>query len=1292
MRFMTQVRIMAHLIQLGCCVMLWLVLAALTLADNPADWTGNFTRNPGFEEDFVNANAEPHVLSFKGDWFYNQQDHVPDCWTLVGTATLNEKNPHEGKRSLILSEKATATQSFPGAVLQEGGSAWQQAPHKPMTIPQPEKLLQPWRATVWCRGGGKISLGGVEAVASGAAWEQLTLECPVEKVAKDGSMSVTLTGPGEFDDLTVQEKLSATPNLLGNSGFENADKEGQPTGFSLQQKFDWIGPTYYVWTDWMHFHDENRGPVRVDPLIFHGGKQSLRFDVYPGDEKFVESDAILLNQDQPHLIEVAGFVRADRIKMLDIRCVDEDGANWPCTYPIQPEWNVGGTALFGNGTFGWRYVRKYFAPPFNAPVKAVRIRLAARGFNGSTLDDSGTRSYGVACGTVWWDDFRVVERTTPQAALQSRGVKIPPASPALPAGFTVADIDLGERLYGQNELSLMLTNSGGNAAFRGRLTTTLPNAEPIVTESAAVTIAATAKGTVRIPYRIDQVVGQLRQQGTLQLELFRDAQSLGIATYAFNTWPVVVDIDIARHYNLPAENPVTTSLNLGVAKATLAQVATLELELKRPADKASLGKQVISNLQTAFAETLKLLPASKAQSVEFNLPTPSWWADRNNLLIVKLDLSQLKVWPHDNPTRDTVLEVRGRDAAGKVLFEETSDGICRVSPPPPLEPIGSVAVRDDGAMLINNKPRYLMGGSHQNQRLTHTMAIMAQLGLMGPRLAQGPDCTYENLHKLWTENHLYALQTKPVSGMSGITAVTELTPEQRQALTAFVAANGMQNVVSINTGGWEATIDFNDAAAVQKHKELNDWVRQTTKRPVAISTSGAFNAWWLSHLSLYDINHAETEMCGPMDFDVIYTPAMKRAGRTTAWVYLPQLYDNTPFERYRFETYENIIRGSAGVGMIQGIGDPTFNRGLAGELRGLEEPLHSREPAPAVSIEPNVSHMVRQHKGKTYILATNAGPIIIGNWQWDPNTKHSGAASHEGDSVNRMWRRPAGVRIHGFRGLPMPELIKKGDTIVQHVWLDPKETPEWVMVAVRGDGRFSHCGVLGPFTYEKFRQDYGNILMYSELEHAVWHDINHVMDPPTYQRAVQLMGKPWADDLRQQGDKGRATVDANIFRSEHFRTLGALPAAGTWVRIELDAEKSGLVGTLVDGFAYLSKNGRALWDHSVLERDGKVVRVFCEDSVGIDRSLLSAVRVNVPGMKAGKKVRVIYEDRTITSNDGGFTDDFQGIDTYGFEAGGVAGDMFGYVKDDNRELPRMIPAGYGYTYGPTAVHIYEVQP
>jgi hypothetical protein len=1271
-----------------------LVAAVTGRAEDAAGWSGNFVRNPGFEEDFVNSKAEPHVLSFKGDWFYNQQDHAPDYWTLPKGWTLNDKQPHEGRQSLILPADGTAIQIFPGAVLQEGGSAWQPAPSIPMKVTQPDKLPQPWRASVWCRGGGTLSLGGVEAKAKGgAAWEQVIVECPADKAAKDGGMTVTLSGPGEFDDLVVQEKLAPAPNLLANGGFEAADAEGRPAGFSPQKKFDWIGPTYYVWTDWMHFHEENRGPVRVDPLVFHGGRQSLRFDVYPGDEKFVESDPIVLNQDQPHLIEVAGFVRADSIKMLDIRCVDDEGANWPCTYPIQPEWNAGGSALFGNGTFGWRYVRKYFAPPFNAPAKAVRIRLAARGFNGSTLDDSGTKSYAVPSGTVWWDDFRVVERTSLQPALQSRGVKVPPPAAAAPAPLLAdADVDLGERLYGDNELTLAVTNPGAAATFRGRLTTTLPDGEPVTTESTPVAIAAKARGVVRIPYRIDRLAGDFKRQGSLRLEVLRDGKPAGEAAYAFNTWPVVVDIDIARHYNLPNENPVTTSLNLGVAKGTLAKVASLELELRRAGDGASLGKQVIANLPAAFAETLQKLPQKKEESFEFNLPVPSWWADHRNLLVVKLDLGQLKVWPHDNPTRDTVLRVRGLDAAGKPLFEETSDGICRVAPPPPLEAIQSVAIRDDGAMLINNKPRYLMGGSHQNQRLTHTASIMAQLGLMGPRLAQGPDCTFENLQKMWKEHHLYALQTKPVSGMSGITAVTEMTPEQRQALTAFAAAGGMQNVVSINTGGWEATINFDDAAMVQKHKEVNDFVRQVTKRPVAISTSGAFNAWWLSKLTLYDINHAETEMCGPMDFDVVFTPAMKKAGRTTAWVYLPQLYDNTPYERYRFETYENIIRGAAGLGMIQGIGDPTFNRGLAGELRGLEEPLHSRDAAPAVTFEPNVSHMVRQHKGKTYILATNCGPIIIGNWKWDPEVKHSGAASHEGDSVNRMWRRPAGMRIHGFRGLPMAEPVKKGDKIVQHVWLDPKETPEWVMVAVRGDGRFSHCGVLGPFAYEKFREDYGNVLLYSELEHAVWHDINWIMDPPTYDRAVRLMGKAWADGIKKEADKGRATVDAKIFKPEHFQPQGNLPAAGTWTRIEIDAEKAGLAGKLVDGFAYLTKNGRALWDHSVLERDGKVVRVFCEDSVGIDRSLLPKVRIAVPGMKAGKKVKVLYEDRTITADDGGFTDDFTGVDTYGFEAGGVVGDMFGYVKDDNRELPRMIPGGYGYTYGPTAVHIYEIDP
>ena len=1282
------------------CLPLGLALAAcLTLpasAFAQADgWTGNLVRNPGFEEDFVNVHGEGHVLSFKGDWWYNQKDLIPDYWALSGAWTWHKETPHAGRHALKLATGAAASQTFIRAAYQEGGGAWGGANLKPVPIADVDKprFAQPWRISVWCRDGGTVTLsagkGTVTAQAKpGNQWQQVTLELPADQILDPAaSIVLTLRGPGDFDDVVLQEKLAPSPNLVANSSFEQVDKDGAVVGWSGQKKFRAIGPTYYVWTDWNHAFRDNRGRVGPDPLVAHSGKQSLRFDVLPGDEKFVESDLIVLNQDRPHVIEVGAYVRADRINLIDVRCVDQDGIYMPGYRSRQAENGSGGSDLFGNGTFGWRYVRKFFATPSSQPVKGIRVRLCARGMNGHTLDDADTRSYAMATGTVWWDDVRVTERTSDAAALQARGVKVPPEN-VVPSSLGDADIDLGQRFFGENTLDYSFINNGSGGPFQLRLTTTLPSGKPVTTTSPAVAVAAGQRGNLSVPYVLDRLAGELEKQGRLQLELLRDGKPVAEASYALNTWPVIVDIDVSRHYNLPAENPVTTSLNLGVADATLAKVKKLELQLYRPSDKKVLGTQAFTDLNKAFADTLAALPKKKEESYEFNLPTPAWWVDRTNLIVTKLDLSPLKTWPHDQPTRDTVLVVRGLDAAGQELFREQSDPFCRVEAPPKQAAINKVEIRDDGVVLINGEPRYLTGATHQHVRLTHTNPIIAQLGLMGHRLMGDK---FDGIDKVWQDHNLYALAIKPIGGLNTTAVVSDLTAEQRTALEKFVQAGGLKNVVSINTGGWEAVINPDDPKAVASHVALNDYLRTLTKRPIAISTSGAYNAWWLDKVPFYDINHAETEMWGPMDFNVIFTPYMKRLRKQpTAWVYLPQLYDNTPYDRYRFETYENIIRGSAGVSMIQGIGDATFNRGLAGELRYLEKRLNSLEKAPAVTLEPNVSHKVARHQGKTYVLATNAGPITIGNWKWNTDIKQSGTASHEGDSVNTMWFRPGGVRIHGFRGLPLPEEVRKGDKIVQYVWLDPKETPEWVMVAVRGDGRFAHNGVLGKFDFEAFRKEYGNILMYSELNHSVWHEINYVLDDATYQRAVKVIGKAAADQLKTAADAGRAEVDKVAYQAGHFHNLGALPKAGTWVRLEIDADKAGLVGKLVDGFAYLTKNGRALWDYSVLERDGKVVRVFCEDSVGIDRALLGKVRVNVPGLKKGTVVKVLFEDRTITAEDGGFFDNMEGTDTYGYEGGGVVGDLFGFVKDEDRELARMMPSGYGYTYGPTAVRVYEI--
>ncbi|MCC7191157.1 MAG: hypothetical protein IT444_00120 [Phycisphaeraceae bacterium] len=1255
-------------------------------------WNGNMAKNPGFEEDFVNTRAEGHVLSFKGDWFYNQQDLIPDYWAFPKGQSWSSDRPHSGSKALKLDAGQTAVQTLPGAQFQDGGSAWAGASNFPIKGIDAAKFNLPLKVTAWVRGEGLITISagkgnGVTAKGGGADWQLVTAELPADQINPAAQVTVTLTGPGEFDDVSITEKQSGAANLIPNPGFEEADAQGNPTGWSAQKKYRAIGPTYYVWTDWNHAFRDNRGAVSVDPLVAFSGKQSLRFDVYPGDEKYIESDAIVLNQTTPGVIEVGVYVKADRAKLIDVRLVDQDGASLKSVYPTQPEYSTGGTATYGNGTFDWRYVRKFFAAPFDQPMKSVRVRLAARGFNAHTLDDAGTRAYACQVGTVWFDNLHVSERGSTPAA----DVKFYPAAAVTPPSLS-ADVDLGDRLYGLNTLRVRLRTPG---TYKVKLTTTLPGQQPTVTESVPVTIAANATGVIETPYEISHLAGDLSAQGSLKVELQRDGQTIAASTYAFNTWPVVVDFDVARHYNLPGENPVTTTMNLGVASDTLARTAKIELALVRAGDNQSVIESLppITDLKAAFAASLDGLPKAQTESYEFNLPTNAWWADRARLLVTKLDLSRLSVHPHDNPMRDTALRLRGLDAAGKVLFEDVSDPFGRMQAPPTQPAITKVEIREDGAILINGQPRYIFGATHQNTRTTHTPAIIAQLGLTGHRLTQG--MKNEEMADMFNKWGLYSLQAKPDPSIGGTAVVSELNAAQKTAFDAWVAGGGMKYVVSLNTGGWEAVIDYNNAALVEKHKAFNEQIRAQSQRPTAISTSGAYNAWWLSHLPFYDIDHAETEMWGPMDFNVIFTPYMKRYRKEpTAWVYLPQLYDNTPFERYRFESYENIIRGSAGVSMIQGIGDPTFNRGLAGELRHLEKPLNSLDKAPEVTFEPNVSHKVTSYEGKTYILATNAGPVQIGSFKWNTETKKSGNASHEGDTHNQLWFRPAGIRIHGFRGLPLPELVRKGDKIVQWVWIDPNETPDWAMVAVRGDGRFSHAGVIGKFDFAKFQADYGNVVMFSELEHSVWHDINWVFDPPTYQLAIKLMGQKWADDMKKSADGYKAKVDATTYKAGDFKVVSPDIAAakGNWVKIELDADQSGLTGKLVDGFAYLTQNGRALWDYSVLERDGKVVRVFCEDSVGIDRALLAKVRINIPGLKKGTKIRPLFENRELTAEDGFFTDDFTGVDTYGYEAGGVEGDMLGFVKDPNRELPRMMPSGYGYSYGPTAVRIYEIKP
>ena len=1274
-----------------------LLLPLFLLSGLSAEFSGNMAINPGFEEDFVNHRGEPHVLSFKGDWYYNQRDDIPDYWKLTGNWTWKTDTPHSGKRSLELAPGATASRRFPGAVSQDGGGPWGGVRTYNMKPHSPERFPRTLRASVWCRGGGKLTLSinaigadkkrvssKAEATSTQGAegWQKIeaVLDAAAQKPGLLTNITLSLTGPGEFDDVSLVEDVSG-PNLAKNISFEEVDDSGYPRGWSQQRKYSWMGPTYYVWTDWNHYHAKNRGGVVTDNLVSHSGKRSLRFNVFPGDEKYVESDAIVLHQTKPQVIEIGVMVRADRIRLIDVRAIDELGDDLPTVRPQQPEYSSGGSQLYGAGTFGWRYIRKFVSPRNDQPIISMRVRLCARGFNAHTLDDGGTRPFCVQTGTVWWDDLRVVERESTVQELATRKVKVRNERIA-PSEYTIESVDLGDRLFGENELRIRLRNNSKKTVRLKAAYTLGVEEKPLQEQKVKMSKGESAE--VIFQYKIEKLVGELLDQQPIHVLLYDGRKVVAKSTYWFNTWPVTVDFDFSKHYSYPNENPLRVAMNLGVASGTLSKVARLELAAK-DSEGAVVDRHEIKDLAAAFANTKTGLPKKREESYEHKYPTPFWWGDRTNLLSVDFDISKVKVWPHDQPTRDTRLELTAYDSKGAVLFSDKSQPFGRMAKydRKQLPEIKTVKVREDGAILINGQPKFLTGATHQQQRISHSPEIIADLGFLGHRL---PTASFEDLDKMWKEHRIYLLQAKPVSKARTTAVHTSFTEAQRKAFNEWIGKGGGKNVISFNTGGWESKVDHTKGGLVQSHLALNEEIRKKTGRAIAWSPSGAYNAWWINKVPFYDIVHAETEMWGAMDYNVVWMPYQNHKATPSTWVYLPQLYENHPFERLRFETYENILRGSSGYSMIQGIGDPTFLRGLNGELRYLESRWYSQERAPDVTITPDISARVKKKGNKAYIIATNSGPVQVGVWEWHDEA-FSGNRSHTGDSINRMWK-PEGWTLHGWR-VDKARKLKAGDRIVQYVRIDPEYVPKSIALGIRGNGKFIHNVTLGNFSFTEFKNQAANLQWFTELNHSTWHSVWCHLSPEKYAKAVRLKGKKWADRYQGYTIQHKKHVDEHIYKAAHFKSLGQLPKAGKWHRIEIKAEDVGMAGKWVDGFAFATQQGQALWDHTAI-LSGEMETVLCEDSVGIDRSLLNTVRFNIAGLTGTRKVKVLFENREIDCTDGTFTEDFNGTDTYGFEAGGVAGDAFGYIKDEMRELVNVMPSGYAYSYGPTAVHIYEI--
>lgn len=149
-----------------------------------------------------------------------------------------------------------------------------------------------------------------------------------------------------------------------------------------------------------------------------------------------------------------------------------------------------------------------------------------------------------------------------------------------------------------------------------------------------------------------------------------------------------------------------------------------------------------------------------------------------------------------------------------------------------------------------------------------------------------------------------------------------------------------------------------------------------------------------------------------------------------------------------------------------------------------------------------------------------------------------------------------GIREHGFQLASDTFRVERGQSVVQYVYLDPLRAPREIMLEFQTTD--------------------------SSREHRAY----------------------WGESLIPRGEE----------ETSSRRRIGEIPAPGTWVRLEVPAEKVALENRTLTGISYLLYDGQAHWDRTDLGLHGLAVRVAPGESLGID--LLWNARRNPGGSYA----------------------------------------------------------------------------
>ncbi|MHB9109671.1 MAG: ExbD/TolR family protein [Armatimonadota bacterium] len=769
------------------------------------------------------------------------------------------------------------------------------------------------------------------------------------------------------------------------------------------------------------------------------------------------------------------------------------------------------------------------------------------------------------------------------------------------------------------------------------------------TVTAPPAVARPAKGTKTKP-------APARPTATPQhVEKVLDATELW-----FGAWTAPIDLEIGAAYLRPEQSQFVR-MNLGLSARSMPYIAAVQLELLRRGSGQVLKTWMLPATQQALAAQREKIPVELRE-------------DFGNLLLFDADVSALPVQPFNDPQRNWVLRSTLLKADGKPLDwapPVLSTPFCRLAHEPAQPPVASVKI-EKNLLYVNNQPwmpwgavyghipvydgpadsgnyrdlRNLAGWSYYDgftaapynrfrNDLNCLRYVAAYTDVTDPKLV-------EDLKYRWTKDNLYCstffIVPNPVWSLDELRKKAG-GPEKLAEYMQFAKADPM--VVSTSAGVEEAFGIFHNATPEQLAGmgEAVKTLREGTGKPVMVAHGGGWNRFEFEKVPYYDIFDPETEPWYPAPLHVDLWPLVAGQDKTI-WL-RPQMYESVPYERWRYHVFVEMMRGCRGWQIAHGPGDQSTFRGLHAEMEFMKPIIYSQDPGPAIDISPWIEHWSRRYNGKTYLAAAVTHPLVHGRWNWEDVKNAPFTRSRA--STGMLFEKEEALSYHGIQYLPRTVTVAPGAKLVQWVKLTPGAVPKGLALLLKTDGRWNAAASWGAFDMGAIRNDKSRA--YAFLTSF-------------YKNSSGFLG--WDDTLVEK---------ALPYIPERAVDQGPIPASEQWIKLEVPLEKIAREGTVIDGVSCLHSGVVPVsWGRTYIAFADGSEQTLIGDSLTLLPAWLAKTKITVPGLKAGAKVRVVFEDREIVAKDGYFLDDFRGQDLY---------QRFGG------------PNGYGI--GPVALHVYEIQ-